>query len=415
MIDTREAEAAVLGSVLAAPELWPKVSAFLDADDFALQENRIVFLKMREVSIGGVPTDAVTVASAINGDLDKFGGAAYVLELTRLIPSALHVDYYAAILKKARHERAIVEVCRALAEDPGDEEPRTKLRAALNAAETTSSRAMSLQEMATDYLGVLDNRALGNLDTIKTGLTNLDRIVGFTRKALVTFGARTSKGKSAFLLKLSYLFAKNGLKVLFVSAEMTRTELMDRLMAIKTSVPLWTIRKQNVKDEMGKMTAAVSELSGLPLHIEEGGKFTMARIMAAVETVRPDVLAVDYIQRFTPPGKTDTRAAFFSDIANGLKSLAMEKNILVLTASQLNRELEHRTNGIPSLADLKESGGIEEASDVVILIHSPKVGEDRVRNVVLLISKNRNGACGSIPYFFYEDTANFEESDNSLF
>ena len=294
---------------------------------------------------------------------------------------------------RARHERAIVKSGEALIAAPGEEDLRTDIRAALNAAETTSSRAMSLTECGGEYMDIIDKRALGVKESMTTGFPSMDSVVGFTRKALVVIGARTSKGKSALLLKLAYLFSKRGLKVLFVSAEMTRTEFMDRLTAIKTGIELWRLRKDGGKERMSDVTAAVTELARLPIHIEEGGKFTMSRIAAAVETVRPDVVVVDYIQRFSLPNKQESRAAFFSDIANGLKSLAMEKNILVMAASQLNRELEHRIVKTPSLADLKESGGIEEAADVVILIHAADSGEFGVRMVDLIVAKNRNGAC----------------------
>jgi replicative DNA helicase len=186
-------------------------------------------------------------------------------------------------------------------------------------------------------------------------------------------------------------------------------ELLDRAVSMRTRIPLSTLRRKEVVQFKHRVVEALDGLYSLPLTMSVGGKITMDRVLTETDTHEPDVVIVDYLQRFSAPIE-GSRAAYFSDVANGLKALAMDRKIGVLTASQLGRGVELRDDQTPTLADLKESGGIEEASDIVVLINVPHDGENGVRKGEFIVAKHRNGPLGRVPVRFVEATTEFQEA-----
>ena len=413
MIDASEAEMAVIGSCLCEPESLRTALEMLSPENFYGELSREVFEKMGAHMASGKPVDVVTMMSAFPSGSDH---AAWLVNVAGAVPSALHVVHYAEIVKKAWSERRFVRACHQAAEDPQNEAYRESVRQAMADDVAQSRRFTTMVETAGAYLTEMDGRAQGMGTVYKTPYPTWNRFLtggGFRPGQLAVVGARTSRGKSSMLLALAAGFAERGAKVMFLSAEMTTVEMMDRLTAMRSQIPLWRLSSPKWVESKERIVSVVSQLSRLPLSFSVGGKLTLERVAADVDAKMPDIVVVDYIQRFTvPAGKENGRAAFFSDVANGLKSLALAKNVFVLTASQLGRAVEFRDDKMPVLADLKESGGLEEASDIVAFIHVPNDPDERNRRRgEIVMAKQRNGPVAKFPVVFDGDTTRFTEEE----
>jgi replicative DNA helicase len=402
------AEIAVLGSCLVGDQKAVlDALSVLESEYFDLPIHRDIFDVVQILHKDGKPVDVVTVAESLSP-----AQRAYLLDLVHHVPSALHVEHYAQIVRKAYFGRELSKAASMAAEEPGDPEAINALKTALKNLEADKHKIKRSAEIASAYVSVtLNDRATNSLRHYKTGFPSLDKSVAFTAGKLMVIGARTSRGKSSIMLRMAYKFLEQRLKVLFVSAEMTADELMDRFNAMETKIDLWKISTEKVKDKeiMGAVTAHSGVIARMPLYVQDEGRVSLASIEADVEAVQPDVVFVDYLQRVHVPASVSSRAAYFSDIANGLKSIAMQKKVLVVAASQLNRDLEHRTDATPTLADFKESGGIEEAADIAVLIAPDEIDDVEKFTGRLLIAKNRNGPCFQLPFVFYKKITRFEE------
>lgn len=409
-----EAEVAVLGSCLADQESLRKAVGVLVPENFGDPRNAAIFRRMLEEIASGRPVDVITLGEKLSPEL---GGSKYLFEVTNLVPSALHVTHYADIVRRAWAERRLVDSCRRVAAEPNNEAFRESLRLAFTDGAMAKRHITTIGGSMSEYLEALDKRIVGQGDVFPTRLPTLDRFLtggGFLPGQLVMIGARTSRGKSSFLLKNALTFAKQGRKVLFLSAEMTLVELTDRLIAMESGIPLSRLASRGVKEFLLRVTAVAGQIQRLPIEFSIGGRFTLERVTADMETSQASVVIVDYVQRFSPPeGKEGSRAAFFSDVANGLKSLALTKGVLIMTASQLGRAVEFRDDRTPTLADLKESGGLEEAPDIVMFLHFPSDPDsDNRRQGEFILAKQRNGPVGKIPAIFIGDTTVFQEREN---
>lgn len=270
-----------------------------------------------------------------------------------------------------------------------------------------------MAESLSRYMATIDRRIQGREVGFQVAYPTLHRMTaGIHKGTLWTMGGRTSRGKTSAMLQMALTLAQRGFKTLFISAEMTDIELNDRMIAMISNVPLVTLRTAAVHGVMAQVNRAIEKLHSIPLVISFGGQMTMDRVMLQTDTYEPDVVVVDYLQRFVAPvGGSNSRSAFYSDVANGLKALAMDKKIGVITGSQLSRSIEFRDDQTPTLADLKESGGIEEASDLVVLLNIPHYGENGFRRGEFIVAKHRNGPLGTFPVIFREATTAFQEVD----
>lgn len=244
-----------------------------------------------------------------------------------------------------------------------------------------------------------------------TGFPRLDELLdgGCRPGNLVCIGARTSVGKSSSLWSVSEMALGRGQRVLFVSAEMSAEDLFYRCAASHTRTKLRLIRR--FLPEGQRAVAYVADtFKSWNLFIDDSGILTMSGLESMVDRYQPNVVIVDFIQRFRVSGKMETRASFFSDIANGLKTLAMKRGIVVYAASQLSRDIEKQDRK-PTLSDFKESGGLEEAADVALMLWAAT--EEMVkpqRAVKGYLLKNRNGALGVVDFNFVADETRFEEA-----
>lgn len=415
MINPSEAETAVIGSCLCDKESLQIALAVLSPENFQNKRAGDVFRRMTEEVAAGRPVDVVTVSERWAEDSEV---VKWLFECTNQVPSALNVAYYSDIVYRAWAERRLSSAGRMVALEPDNEAIRESVRVALVDVVKTQGRSTGMTKAASEYLEELDKRFEGVGKVHRSGIPTLDRTLtagGFRPGQLAVIGARPGKGKSSLLIQSAMKFAGDGANVLFFSAEMTVPELMDRMTAIKSGVPLHVLGTKRWAESNAKITAVVSQVQRLPITFNVGGMFSLSRVVADIEAFSPDIVIIDYIQRFAVPSGKDSqnRASFFSDIANGLKAVAMTKKLVVIAASQLGRAVEFREEKQPGLADLKESGGIEEAADIVVLLYFPENPDNQNRRTgSLIVAKQRNGPMAQIPVTFFGDTTEFKEMES---
>ena len=406
----KESEIAVLGSVLVDPSMLNEVAGILSPDHFSVGANGRLYSLLKRMKLDGKPIDVITVSGEIKGELDDVGGRKYLFDMAGLVPSPLHVVHYAKKVREAARLRKVSELALMLSRSPEDETITKKLRDAIADTGLTGNTTIGMADAITIYRDEIDNRVVGKDKTWKTGFPTFDSMCagGLRKGQLVTVGARTSRGKSALLLKLALNMSRQGASVLFCSQEMGIPEIMDRAVALNSNLTVGQARRSE-RGAMPEIMEACGKFAGLPIRWGNQKNFSMEHFTAEVERGKPDILIVDYIQRIQVPAR-ENRAAHFSDVANGLKSLALQTGTVVITASQLSRGIEFRDDNTPTLSDLKESGGIEEASDVVILVHTPE--EDQMagtRRGNFIVAKNRNGVTASLPVVFNMGKTEFSE------
>lgn len=405
-------EVAVLGSILAEPKCLSEVSCIIAGEHFGSSEHRAIFEAMRRLKADGKPVDIVTVFSEVENDIKRVGGIDYLFKLTNDVPSALHATHYASLVRESAQLRRIIGLSEMIIRCPGDAVTRKKLVEAILDTGFNGSTSIGMRDAVTIYMAELDRRVAKSGPIFKTGFKTLDTMCagGLQPGQLVTIGARTSKGKSAILLQMALAIASRGGRVLFHSQEMAIPEILDRAVAMRSSLSVGRVRLSDKKD-INDIMNTVTGMWTLPIRWGDQKVFGLDGFAADIEKEKPDVLIVDYLQRI-PVGPRENRAAMFSDVANGLKSLALRTKTAIITASQLSRNIEFRDDQTPTLADLKESGGIEEASDIVVLVHTPEEDQTTgMRTGSLIVAKNRNGAVSSIPIRFEMAKTRFVEEN----
>lgn len=413
--DKPQAEAAVLGSCMLDEKAMNWAYHHLDEDHFFDGVNKKLFLVMKRLYKVGSEVDFTIVSNSLTPHEQKSIGMDYIVSLHDHVQRVQNIQHYATIMRKDFVYRELEKNYAKVKADPFNIETQKEIRRLWDMMNTNGNTVVPIKDAVSRYTETLEARKSGKADRILTGWKSLDEIIaGFYRQNLVVVGARTSVGKSAFLLNLAVKFLQENRRILFISAEMSWDELLDRMMANMEPVYVSKLRSGNLSTEdWSRVNKVMPELYEKQMWGIEGGRMSLSRVRMAVEVAKPDIVFVDFIQRFTPPSYNMSRASYISDVANDLKTIAMENKIVVIAASQLNREMEKdKGEKEPRLDHLKESGGIEESGDLVLLI---KGGDDieggSLREMKVFISKNRNGPTGKVDMYFDKARTKFIEKD----
>lgn len=413
------AEYAVVGSCLCGNhEALSYAVRNVDEDHFVEPKNKSLFKVIKRLYSSGVNVDAVTVEGHLTAHEKKVIGLSYIIELTEKVSQALNVRHYHAIMRNRAIISQINKQYEKLRADPFNDEARKEVSQLWDKLSFQGSTVVSLKDATLKYVETIERRKAGREFKVLSGYSSIDdRVGGFYGGNLIAVGARTSLGKTSLLLNFALNFLKQNMRVLFVSAEMITDEIMDRMVSMEENIAISTLRKGTVTDDdLRNATKRLERFNELPMWFLEGGKMTMTRLRTAVDAVNPSVIFIDFIQRFVPPNPAMNRAAYFSDLANEFKALAMEKKIIVFVASQLNRDIERKDakGRAPNLSDFKESGGIEEACDIAFLLESKKNEETPLfKKIVLHICKHRSGPTGTVPLMFWKARTKFVEEEEA--
>lgn len=431
-----EAEESVLGSLLVDKNAVIKVADWLRADDFYRPVNQTMYRTMLDLYEAGEPIDVLSVANRLKTGkhLKRVGGEAAVTHLATVVPTAGHIVHYARIVQSCATRRRLISAAAEISE-LGFEEAK-EVQDVLDKAEqqlfsvSQEHRHQNFTTISTaleDAFARIDKLHKGEhaLRGVPTGFRQLDnKLAGWQKSDLIILAARPSVGKSTLALDFARQAALAGVPVGIFSLEMSKDQLIDRLLASHAHVDLWKLRTGKLDtegefDDFSRLGEAMGELSQVPIYIDDHtssnimGMRTMARRLQAEHGL--GLLIIDYLQLMESSRYQDNRVQEVSDISRGLKKLAIELNVPILALSQLNRSVEMRTDQRPKLSDLRESGSIEQDADIVMFLHRERLEEGAERpetmDVDLLIEKHRNGPTGDVPLRFHARNVTFSEPD----
>ncbi len=403
-------ELAVLGSCLLDPVALEWAYYNIPEDEFLIRDNRKLYQIMLRMHKAGSPVDLTTMEGNLTEN-EKKNYYGYAVQAIEAVQTPKNVRHYGDLVHKNYVTTELDKLYEKIKADPFDVEVQKKIRLLWDSLAAKKNSIVPLSEMAKIYPDILEDRKSGKSLRLLSGYEELDSVTGgFHQGNLVVVGARTSVGKTSFLLNLTLRYLNRNFKVLFISAEMLFEELMDRLVSMTSKVFVSKLRTGNLeKIDYPKVLDSLGEFDKKQFWCLEGGRMGLNRIRNAVETTLPDVVCVDFIQRFTPPNYNISKASYLSDVANELKNLAKEKRIVVIAASQLNRDIEKSKREDPQLSDYKDSGGIEEAADYSIMLTAEKDDGTMMRKVMAHVNKARSGPCGVVEFDFEKGFTLFRE------
>lgn len=430
-----EAERAVLGSLLLLPEVFDDVALILHDEDFSDDANARIYHHIQTMHDEGRQIDVVLLVQRLKdaGEYEAVGGGAYLAEIGEAVPTAVHAEYYANIVREKSILRSLIHAGADILQDAFDEsmEPRGVLSRAEERVfgileEKGQGQLTSVREVLQDSLARIDARmkqdhAFGG---VETGFDDFDEMTGgFHGSELIILAARPSMGKTALALNMvEHISIDCQHPTLFVSLEMSALELGDRLLCSRARVNGHRLRNGQISgEESRKLIQVAGDISGSPLYIDDSPSRTMTEIAASARRLKRrhglGLIAIDYLQLIDPDRASDPRQEQVAKIARRLKGLARELNVPVLCLGQLNRQVEASRDNKPQLSNLRESGAIEQDADVVMFIHREEYyqsnEEDRERcrgEAELLIRKQRNGPVGDVKLTWMHDFTRFENS-----
>lgn len=430
-----EAERAVIGAMLVSETAVSTVAEALSAEDFYSETHRIIYSAMMRLYSRGDPIDQLTLTNELRsvGEFDKVGGRAYVFQIVESVPTTANVGRYAEIVRGKALLRAIIDAGSRITEDAfGEPEDVSE---ALDSAEqliySVSNRNLKEQlspvsELAPGALEMIQNlyEAEGEVTGVETGFEDLDRLTtGFHKSDLVILAARPAMGKTAFALNAIWHAAGvQQMPVAIFSLEMSKEQLVQRLISQTTRIRAQDLRSGNVKaEDWPKLVRGVAEVSKAPIWIDDTAGVTLMEIRAKVRRLSSRLLAqegrplalvvVDYLQLMVGQGNyRENRQQEIAEISRGLKVLARDLDVPVLAIAQLSRAVEQRHDKRPLLSDLRDSGAIEQDADLVMFLYrdeyyNPDSDDKGIAEV--LVGKHRNGPTGKVSLAWMEQYTKF--------
>jgi replicative DNA helicase len=424
-----EAEESVLGSMMLSTEAIGDVVEILEPDDFYRGANAKIYAALRGLYARGEPVDIITAVALLEreGTLEDIGGRLYLRDLVDSVPTPRSAAHYAEIVSKAALRRRLISAAADIME---------RAYASADDAEAVADQAeqriydVARREDKDEVATIRDlvDHAMFELETIQnresaytglpTGFRDFDDLTsGLQPGNLVIIAARPGIGKSSLALNMARNVAVAGHPVAVFSLEMARQELGMRLLCAEARVPWDRIRNKRVgPQDWSNVVHAAEILHDAPLHIVDAGNINIVDIRAKARRMSGrgglKLLIVDYMQLMTSPNsrRPDNRQQEVAEISRSLKLLAKELMIPVVALSQLNRNPEARADKRPQLSDLRESGSIEQDSDIVMFIHRDDQDQEKKREAELIISKHRNGPTGSIRLHFEPSLTQFRNA-----
>ncbi len=419
-----DAEASLLGAILIDSDALVKIADIISSNDFFDIKHERIYEAVNQLYEKRSPIDILTLSDQLksNGYLDSVGGATYLTELTNYVPTAAHVEQYADIVSQKAVRRRLIRASHEISGYGFDES--MELRDLIEGAEQrlfevsqqhVKQSVVSIETILAESFERLDDlhRDSNKIRGIPTGYRDLDgMLAGLQRSDLFILAARPSMGKTAFVLNLAHNVALQAKEpVLIFSLEMSKEQLVDRLLSMESGVNASALRTGNLTDaDFEKIGLAMGALSEAKMFIDDSPGITVSdmRTKARREAHQQPLglIIVDYLQLMSGGskfGSSDNRVNEVSEISRGLKGVARELNVPVIALSQLSRSVESRSPQIPQLSDLRESGSIEQDADVVAFLYREDYynpDTDRRNIMDVLIKKHRNGPVGGVELYF---------------
>ena len=432
-----EAEASLLGAILIDTDAIVKIADRISVEDFYDPRHARIYEALRVLYERRSAIDVLTLSDQLkgNGFLEMVGGPSYLTELTNFVPTAAHVEQYADIVAQKALRRRLISASADMA-DLGRDESKA-LQELIEEAESrlfevsqkhVKQSVVSLESVLAESFERLDDlhKDKNKIRGIPSGYRDLDNLLaGFQRSDLFILAARPSMGKTAFVLNLAHKVATLAKEsVLVFSLEMSKEQLVDRLLAMESGVDAWALRTGKLTDDdFERLGEAMGTLSEAKIYIDDTPGITVSDLRTKARreahTQPLGLVIVDYLQLMSGGGKYSSegnRVQEISEISRGLKGIARELNVPVIALSQLSRSVESRSPKIPQLSDLRESGSIEQDADVVAFLYREDYYEpdsERKNIMDVLIKKHRNGPTGGVELYFDRDKQRIRSLDTS--
>jgi replicative DNA helicase len=425
-----DAEQSVLGAILIDNSALMSTLELLSYEDFYKEAHRKIFIGMTDLFDRNEPIDIVTLADHLRkkNDLDVIGGPQYLTSLAMTIPTSANVRYHSKIVREKAMLRGLLRSVTDIARNVYDGE--LDAEELIDYAEKTvfdlSDKRIkvsfaSLKDVIKDSFQMIeqlyDRKEM--VTGVPTGFAQIDELTtGLQKSDLIIIGGRPSMGKTAFSLNIAqHVGVHMKEPVAIFSLEMSKEQLAFRMLCSEAMVDSNSIRKGFIKKEdWHRLTNAAGNLAAAPIFIDDSAGMTVLEMRAKARRLKAEhglsLVIVDYLQLMRGRGNAERREQEISEISRSLKALAKELRVPVIALSQLNRGVESRTEKKPTLADLRESGAIEQDADVIIFLYRDEVynkkREDNKGKAEIIIAKQRNGPTGEIPLTFMSQCTRFE-------
>ncbi len=431
-----EAEQSVLGSLMIDKNAIIKVADIISSEDFYKDSHGKIYETMIYLYDKHEPIDLLSVSNRLKeaGAMEQIGGSEYLASLASIVPTAANIVHYAKIVEKKAILRKLIDNSSQIISSAYDE--KKEVDEVLDEAERKVF-AVSQKHVRQDFTSVkpileeafdrIDelSKNKGKLRGVPTGFRDLDKLLsGLQESNLIILGARPSMGKSSFVMDIARHCAVNAkVPVGIFSLEMSKGELIDRLICSQAKIDLWKMRTGNLSsngenDDFSKIGHAIGELSEAPVFIDDTAGLNVMEMRTMARRLQSEhglgLIIIDYLQLIEGRANVESRVQAVSEISRSLKGLARELNIPIIALSQLSRGVESREDQKPKLSDLRESGSIEQDADVVMFIYR----EDRAKKNVektgianIVVAKHRNGPIGEVDLYFKEEYTSFRDID----
>lgn len=430
-----EAEQFVLGALMIDKNSIINVADILSPNDFYKPVNEKIYEAILELYTKREPIDIFTVTNKLKdaGLLKDIGGSAYLTKIIESVPSAAHVGHYAQIVKEKKILRDLITASGDISEKAFS--TGMDMEEMMDAIEknifsiSQKSVPQKFSAIGEGLKGAFErierlHNGDGGLRGVPTGFTDLDSMLsGFQRSDLIILGARPSVGKTSLALDIARSVAVNhNQPVGIFSLEMSKEQVIDRIISTQANVPLWNLRTGKLKedDAFTSIQGALDQLSKAPIYIDDTPSPNILQMRSMARRLQSEsglsLLVIDYLQLIQPRTGSDNIVSQITEISRGLKGLARELNIPVIALSQLSRAGEQRENKRPRLSDLRDSGSIEQDADVVMFIYRKDKeraapAADEVGMAEIIIAKHRNGPTGVVNLKFNQERASFMSLD----
>jgi replicative DNA helicase len=433
---SREAEEAVVGAVLINPEAYYDVAQFLQADDFYIHRHKWIWEAFTSLHEQRIPIDLLTLTEELDrkGQLAEIGGPAYLTALVNQVPSSLNAESYGHIVEGHAVRRKMINAANSIASLAYNESSTVDnvMDEAEKAVFNVSERRLKhdvepISVVLSEYYDRIDDLAKRDEEIfgVPTGFIDLDKMLGGLQQSdLLIIAGRPGQGKTGFLLSVAKNAALTHKKhVAIFSLEMSNEQVVQRLIAQETGIDSQRLRTGKLQEnEWPLFTHAVEVMSDTHIFLDDTPAITPLQLRTKCRRLHLehhlDLIIVDYLQLMGGDTRNDNRVQEVSYISRNLKVLARELNVPVLAAAQLSRAVEQRSDKRPVLSDLRESGSLEQDSDIVMFIYRPDQYEkDTVKQNVaeIIIAKHRNGPVGSVELIFRNALAKFENAATRMF
>ena len=417
-----DAETGVLGSLLIDKDAIVKIAEIINAANFYQERHAIIYRAIISLYEKRLPADLVTLTEELKkaGKFEEVGGASYLTTLVNSVPTSGHIEHYAALVREAATKRALISAAGTISESAFD--PDADAKELLEFAETTlfgisqqhlKQNFITLREALAESFDRLDelHKKGSGLRGLPTGFSDLDKkLSGMQPANLLILAARPSVGKTTLAMNIAdYVGINEKVPVGIFSLEMSKGQLVDLMLASQSDIDAWKITTGNLSEgDFEAISQSMGILAEAPIFIDDTPGISVTEIRTKARRLQLEyglqLLVVDYLQLIR--GRNlENRVQEVSEISQALKNLARELNIPVLAISQLSRAVESRQTKIPQLADLRESGAIEQDADVVMFIY--REDPENLENIKLSVAKHRNGPLGEIDLKFKGERRRF--------